>query len=383
MIHNHYTYSACQAEVSTFSTNEEVIEYHILIHSTCREATYEEQLKSILTSYQDLSNTACKGGTPVFMRFFVSDAANQTEQITSLTAKDNGVICPVSIIQQPPLDGTKVALWVYMQTHINVKRLSNHLLSVEHGKYTHYWGVEKISHDETSELQTKALLRNYVLQLADEKCSLSENCIRTWFFVQNIDTEYAGVVKGRNEIFRSQGLTPDTHFIASTGIGGRHADPKVIVQLDTYAIKGLRKEQIQYLYASEYMNPTYEYGVSFERGTCIKYGDRKHVFISGTASIDNVGKVVYKGDIKKQTSRMWENVEALLKEADCSFDDLAHVIVYLRDIADYDVVCSLFNQKFPSLPKVFVWAPVCRPEWLVEMECIAIKASKDISHDNF
>ena len=43
-------------------------------------------------------------------------------------------------------------------------------------------------------------------------------------------------------------------------------------------------------------------------------------------------------DVYKRQERMWENVEALLKEAECTFDDLGHMIVYLRDIADYAVV---------------------------------------------
>lgn len=68
------------------------------------------------------------------------------------------------------------------------------------------------------------------------------------------------------------------------------------------------------LYARDYLNPTYEYGVTFERGVRVDYGDRSHIFISGTASIDNRGRVVHAGDVRRQTERMWENVEALLRE---------------------------------------------------------------------
>ena len=71
---------------------------------------------------------------------------------------------------------------------------------------------------------------------------------------------------------------------------------------------------------------------------------------------------------------MWENVEALLSEANCTFDDVAHLIVYLRDSSDYAVVSELFRQRFPDKPTVIVRAPVCRPEWLIEMECMAVKA---------
>ena len=49
-----------------------------------------------------------------------------------------------------------------------------------------------------------------------------------------------------------------------------------------------------------------------------------------------------------------ENVEALLKEADCTFDHATHFIVYLRDGSDYAVVSELFRQRFPDKPTVIV-----------------------------
>ncbi len=107
----------------------------------------------------------------------------------------------------------------------------------------------------------------------------------------------------------------------------------------------------------------------------MEYGDRQQLFISGTASIDNHGNVLYVGDIRNQTKRMWENVEALLAERQHSFDNVVQMIVYLRDIADYQIVKQMHDERFPNIPKVIVWASVCRPTWLVEMECISIKES--------
>ena len=111
----------------------------------------------------------------------------------------------------------------------------------------------------------RLLLNDYVMNLMQEGCTLADNCMRTWIFVQNIDNNYAGVVKARNEVFMTQNLTSETHFIASTGIGGRMADPKVLVQLDAYAVEGISSEQVHYLYARTHLNPTYEYGVQRER----------------------------------------------------------------------------------------------------------------------
>ena len=357
-------------EIFKYEVPEGVCEYHAILRVTNPLLTYAEQVECLLGAYGSLLGGELKGAVAVFKRFFLSDAANQANYLQALHAEHSD--CALSVVEQPPLDGTKVAMWVYLQKGVQTKTLPNGIYEVSHGGYRHLWMAGACNQASNSEYQMRLLFNDYVMQLLENGCNLAENCIRTWLFVQNVDVNYAGVVKARNEVFVTQNLTDKTHFIASTGIAGRHANPKVFVQMDAYAVDGLQKEQIHYLYAPTHLNPTYEYGVSFERGTYVDYGDRRHVFISGTASINNKGEIMYPGDVRKQTERMWENVETLLKEADCGFEHVGHLLVYLRDIADYTVVKDMFDKRFPNIPKVFLLAPVCRPGWLVEMECMAI-----------
>jgi enamine deaminase RidA (YjgF/YER057c/UK114 family) len=199
-------------------------------------------------------------------------------------------------------------------------------------------------------------------------------------YVQNIDVNYYDVTQARKTFFTAQGLTEQTHYIASTGIEGRTAYPEIFVLLDAYAVGGLQKGQQRYLYALSHFCPTYKYGVTFERGVVVEYGDRSHIFISGTASIDNKGDVVHPGDVENQTYHMLDNIAALLEEAGSGFDDICCLIVYLRDIADYPVVNNIFEKRFKTIPKVLTWAPVCRPGWLVEAECIAIKKNNNSAY---
>lgn len=372
MKYTSYSYPSGRAEVAAFVVTGGVTEYHVMIHATDPKQTYREQMNVVLDAYAALLKKELSGAVAVFKRYFLSDAANQAELLLAATAESSD--CALSVVEQPPLDGTKIALWAYLQTDVQTRVLPNGLYEVKHGAYRQIWMGGSFNRAANSEYQTRLLLNDYVMQLMEQGCKLADNCIRTWFFVQNVDVNYTGVVKARNEVFVTQDLTEKTHYISSTGIGGRHADPKVTVQMDTYAVDGLKSEQIHYLYAPTHLNPTYEYGVSFERGTYVDYGDRRQVFISGTASINNKGEVVYPGDIRKQTERMWENVEALLKEAGCTFDDLGQMIVYLRDVADYTVVKGMYDERFPDTPRVFVYAPVCRPGWLIEMECMGVKS---------
>ena len=234
-----------------------------------------------------------------------------------------------------------------------------------------------------SEGQTAAIFNAYETLLASKGMSVADNCLRTWLFVRDVDTHYGGVVKGRRDHFNGIGLTPDTHFIASTGIAGFSARPEQLVRMDAYAVSGLKEEQIQYLHAYDHLSPTALYGVTFERGTAVTYGDRRHVYISGTASIDKDGKVVHVDDPVKQAERMLENVSALLQEAGAGMEDLMYSLVYLRDMADYPRVCEVLQHHCPSLDPIYVLAPVCRPAWLVEMEGMAITGKGDSSFAAF
>lgn len=306
----------------------------------------------------------------VFARVFLSDAANQEQDVLERwNALD--AVCALSIVQQPPLDGSKIAVWVYSISGVSIAR-NGALFEVKSGENTSFWMAGETCADQDSYYQTSALLERYESELARVGCTLQDNCVRTWFFVQNVDVNYHGVVVGRRENFEKIGLTEHTHYVASTGIEGRSADPKALVKLDAVAVAGLKPGQQQYLYARTHLNPTSEYGVTFERGVKVRYGDRSQLFISGTASIDNKGAVVHVGDIRKQTERMWENVEMLLKEGGSSFDDVTQMFVYLRDVADYEMVNKMFEERFPMVPKVILLAPVCRPAWLIEMECMAV-----------
>ena len=365
----HIQFENATADVVCFDNGTEVKEYQAIIHVDQARLTYSQQLEAVMNAY-DALRSRFADTQAIFKRYFLSDAANQADEVIAADLS----LCAKSIIQQAPLDGTKVALWVCLMTGVETQLNKSGLYEARHGAFRHLFNASAHNLAANSEYQMRLLFNEYVMQLAEEGCKLSDNCIRTWLFVNDIDLNYGGVVRARNQVFFTQGLTVHTHFIASTGIGGRQQDPNVLSQMDNYAIAGILPEQIHYLYAPTHLNRTSDYGVSFERGTYIDYADRRHVFISGTASINNKGEIMYPKDIEQQTRRMWENVEALLTEADCTYEDVTEMIVYLRDIADYDIVRSLFEERFPDKPYVIVHAAVCRPGWLVEMECMAVKA---------
>jgi enamine deaminase RidA (YjgF/YER057c/UK114 family) len=105
----------------------------------------------------------------------------------------------------------------------------------------------------------------------------------------------------------------------------------------------------------------------------VRFGDRSHLYISGTASIDTKGEVVHLGDAEAQTRRAIENVRALLAAQAATLADMAYVIAYVRNTHDRERVGKVLDEQLGGkVPLVFTEAAVCRPSWLMELEGVAI-----------
>lgn len=345
----------------------EKCEAHSIITVNDPSLGFERQLAEIERQYTELKATLSERMCPVFLRWFLSDSANQQ---ASLPYTDE---CATSIVEQAPLNGTKVALWVWMIEDAVSRREPDGRYAVEAFGRTHIFEAANSRPGIDPRTAIHDMLSETGKVLEHRGGSLLKSCVRTWLFVRDIDLDYAEVVRGRNKAFDEQGLTTSTRFIASTGIQGRQADCKAAVIYDSYSVLGLADGDMKQINALDYLNPTHEYGVAFERASSIDYPDRCHLFVSGTASIDSKGQILWPGDIRRQTERMWENVGALLDAAGFGWQDVGQILVYLRDPADYSVVNAMFEQRFPDTPRIIVHAPVCRPGWLVEMECMAMK----------
>jgi enamine deaminase RidA (YjgF/YER057c/UK114 family) len=356
---------------------EHLSEYHVILSVSATGAPFKEQLEAVQA--ESLKVAGALGGRALVRRYFASDAANQAEEIRNGDAALPP--CAVSLIQQPPANGTKVALWMYLVSAGDVRMLAPDVLEAVHGSYRQLW-ITSMTHPagKTALTQASTLFRNYNARLAANGGTLALNCLRTWLFVRDIDLRYADVVHARTAFFDTHGLTKDTHYITSTGIEGRTACTESFVMMDALAVDGLTEGQITFVQAPDYLNRTSDYGVTFERGTAVTYGDRRHIFISGTASINDHGEVLYPGDVLHQAERALQNIEALLHTVDAGLADIKQAIVYLRDHADYHAVSAFLSERLKN--HLIVIAPVCRPAWLIEIECIAITPTGDPRYPN-
>lgn len=375
--------------VAAFHGASGVGEFHLILQPT-DYGSIAEQLEWVRDAYASVqASLGLEADSGVFRRFFCSDLPNQATALTACSfadpaAQDDG--CAVSWVGQPPTAPAKVALWAY---HINDpaglrKCKTGTSLALQREGLTHHWSTGITSATEkTSYAQTQDIFSQYDEYLQRNKMCLAENMLRTWFFVQDIDANYQGLVEARRAIFADNGMTSETHFCTSTGIEGRAADVTATVLLDAYAIAGVQQKQISYLVALDHLSPANLYGVTFERGTAIAYQDRVQVMISGTASIDRCGHIVHPGAVLLQLERTLENIAALLQQVGATLEDVVIFIVYLRDMSDMEIVRQKMHARFGAVPVQVVLAAVCRPGWLVEIECQAVISAENPSLPEF
>jgi len=369
-----------EVQHAQFAGARDLDEHHLVLRPLAY-ADIATQLQWLHLAYEEIQATVGLGpGTAVLRRLFCSDLANQSAALAeSAVGRRDGLDdpCAVSWVGMAPPPPARVTLWAYHlrdRSGTACKRREGETLVWQRGELEHHWMTGVQAGGVTAGDQVRAALAEIAGRLHERGMSWRDNVLRTWLFVRDIDTHYADVVTARRDFFAEHGLTPQTHFVASTGIDARAADPTALLTLDAYAIRSVRPEQITYLRAPEYLGPTHLYGVTFERGVAIEYRDRRHILISGTASIDPAGQVVYAGDVDRQVARTLTIIAALLKSAGAEVGDLSALTAYVRDPADLPLVAGRMRATCGPVPTAVVVAPICRPAWLVEIEAAAVVA---------
>ena len=116
-------------ELSDFNLHGKTREVHAILHVEPRGELFPAQYDRICSAEQALLAQPQYSGLQIlFKRCFLSDAANQPVPHDS----------HISLIQQAPLDGSKVAVWLYLASDMNVEDRDG-LVEASHNGYRHLW----------------------------------------------------------------------------------------------------------------------------------------------------------------------------------------------------------------------------------------------------
>jgi len=375
-----------RTSVSRFSTATGADEYFIV--TGCRsEGSFSDAVSDLHHSYiEALRQLGLSSATQIFCRFYVSDIANQKDGLLASAIWEMATSGAYSVVQQCPLNGGHVQLLAYHvkgDSPLCKTRISFGDDGWQNGvrlRGAHYELVMTANFSGSGALdsseQMSGVLDDYTEFLNREGMSLVGNALRNWIYVRDIDNHYWGMVEARKARFFQHGLNTATRYLASTGIEAKLKEVGCLVSMDALSMKNLAPDQISKMIALDHMSPTSDYGVTFERGLKVSFGDRAHLHVSGTASIDKDGKIVHPEDVTLQTERAIQNVRALLQPHGAGLSDLVYAIVYVRNIKQQDAVLRVLKAELPEeVPLLVVEGSVCRPKWLVEIEGLAITPS--------
>lgn len=104
------------------------------------------------------------------------------------------------------------------------------------------------------------------------------------------------------------------------------------------------------------------------------------LYISGMLPLDAEGELVGAGDVIRQSEQVLENVGAVLRAAGATFADVVRVGVYVRHMADRELINTVRRRYFgdarPASTLVEVSA-LAHPDAVVEIEAVASLADRD------
>ena len=180
----HYPLWHTSVQISAFIPRQGVAEYMAMVIPEPGVGDFAVQLEHIRSTIEYLLTEEWQGDVlPLLKRYFISDAANQELLLKAM--RPEKCLEAISVVQQPPLNGAKVCLWMWLRSGAG-------LPVCRHNGYSHYFTVGMSENEGDSEQQTHTLLVRYEKMLDSWGLKLADQCIRTWFFVRDVDVNYAG-----------------------------------------------------------------------------------------------------------------------------------------------------------------------------------------------
>lgn len=121
------------------------------------------------------------------------------------------------------------------------------------------------------------------------------------------------------------------------------------------------------------VDPGWEWDDVLPLSPACRVGDL--IFVSGQVAVDAEGRLVGAGDIEAQVRQCLVNIASILDEEGAGLDDIARLGVFLTDRSHYPSQIKVRKEFFRHLPAatVVTVAALGMPEWMVEIEAIAVR----------
>ncbi len=122
----------------------------------------------------------------------------------------------------------------------------------------------------------------------------------------------------------------------------------------------------------ERIDPGWAWDDGLSLSQAVKAGD--WLYISGQVALDPGGNVVGRGDMRAQSQRVFENIEAILQQAGGALDNLVRITAYLTDMSrypEYNEVRTKFLGARPPASTTIQVSGLAFEGLLVEVDAVA------------
>lgn len=292
----------------------------------------------------------------------------------------------LSYVSQPPLNAPLI-LEVHSfvpeaEDKIMYKKLQDYpyvVLENNDARILFAGGFQSDVINESIEKQSNEVFRKIdeILQLEGFPIN---SIIRQWNYIEEItcfqadNQNYQSFNNARGDFYGKTAWT--NGYPAATGIGANlggilvDLDAVVFKSTDAFATPIDNKLQVAaHAYSDNVLEKAQKQKATpkFERAKSMTFGQKRLVYISGTAAIR--GEESLKGvGLAQQLHITMENITQLTGKA-----KPVMLRVYLKDKTDYELTERLMNEYDLHIPISYMCADVCRDELLIEIEGIAIE----------
>ena len=374
----------------------------LMVTPTCG-GDFQDQLWETISLIRGILKTQKESMALTVQTVFVADAHNVAAAEKLFQAYFGEKIPLTLFMVQPPCNGAALAVeaWAISSVAATVNYLGPHLVNVEHSGLRWVYASSGAIHLAGRSAYEQAEEAFAALNQVNHAVGVPfGSVVRIWLYqggiteVEDGQERYRELNRGRTDFYSGVDFTAnplrrgggDSAYPASTGIGTLEHGlvlTSLAVQSDREDVAVLPLENPRQVSAFDYPEQYSKKSPKFSRAMGIRIGDRLTTWVSGTASIVDA-ETVHIGDIVGQTNQTLDNIENLIScenyarqgwtDAGATLQDLAKVRVYVKHPEDYEACKEVCRRRLGDVPVIYAVAQVCRPDLLVEIECVAFSS---------
>lgn len=337
------------------------MEKYAVLSATCRGSFWERLCHLYMKTgdYVDMENL--ENRHLVYVKVFLSDICNQySALLESQLWQDYLSQVPCSVIGQPPLDGSKVSLFVCTSDATDTASLCSVRLNKNEADGTDVYG------------QAVVLFNKFVDNILDSGQLRRFAALRVWLYVANPADSKDAVNKAIDDVFKQYGLNKDNLRIAVTCVEGLSQVEGAAVALD-YIIYDKSFEPAVALGIEENAKNK-DVACNFSNSImAIKSNDFVLVDLPAFVLPSTEDADPSQLDMSQYTGVMLGNIGVRLKKYGVAMNDVRCFIVYVRDFSDYDEIDRLLSAAFPRVPHAIIKSCGTEISQPVMIGCVAFK----------